>query len=156
MQLRVQASRGQCSLHPDRTTTHLSRPVEDCAECPALARIRKLGLDDPYAGCSDLHCNFGVRSRVASSGCSAQSRVSPAGVYRPHRSSGRMACACRVRGTWWRSCGDGGAFMAGRLKLRVRRLPNDAVCRSGSFQPAGSRDRAQSPPPHATYDRLGM
>ena len=49
----------------------------------------------------------------ASSGCSAQSRVPRAGLYRPHRSSGRMAGACGVRGTWWRSCGDGGAFMAG-------------------------------------------
>ena len=49
----------------------------------------------------------------ASSGCSAQSRVPQAGLYRPHRSSGRMAGACGVRGTWWRSCGDGGAFMAG-------------------------------------------
>jgi hypothetical protein len=76
----------------------LSRPVEDCAECPALARIRKLGLDDPSAGCSDLHCNFGVRSRVASSGCSAQSRVSPAGVYpaAPFVGSNGM----RLRSAW--------------------------------------------------------
>ena len=58
----------------------LSRPLEDCEGCPVLAGVRNLGLDDPSAGRSDLHCNFGVRSsRAASSGCSAQSRVRSSG-----------------------------------------------------------------------------
>ena len=36
--------------------------IEDCEGCPALAGVRNLGLDDPSAGCSDSHRNFGVRS----------------------------------------------------------------------------------------------
>ena len=40
----------------------LSRPVEDCEGCPALAGVRNLGLDDPSAGRPDSHCNFGDRS----------------------------------------------------------------------------------------------
>ena len=51
----------------------LSRPLVDCEGCPALALedcegrpalagVRNLRLDDPSAGCSDLHRNFGVRS----------------------------------------------------------------------------------------------
>ena len=31
----------------------MSRPVEDCEGCPALAGVRNLSLDDPSAGCSD-------------------------------------------------------------------------------------------------------
>jgi hypothetical protein len=74
----------------------LSRPLEDCEGCPVLAGVRNLGLDESQRRCSDLHCNFGVRSsRAASSGCSAQSRVPQAGVYRPNCSSGRMAGALR-------------------------------------------------------------
>ena len=45
------------NLHPNRT--HLSRPVEDCERCPALAGVRNLGLDDPGPGRPDSHCNFG-------------------------------------------------------------------------------------------------
>ena len=60
MQLRVQPSPGQCSLHPDRTPPpQLSRPVEDCERCSALAGVRNLGLDDPGPGRPDSHCNFG-------------------------------------------------------------------------------------------------
>ncbi len=45
-----------------------------------LAGVRNLGLDESQRRCSDLHCNFGVRSsRAASSGCSAQSRVRSSG-----------------------------------------------------------------------------
>ena len=96
-----------------KTQQQPSRPLENCEGCSVLAGVRNLGLDDPSAGCSDLHCNFGVRSRVASSGCNAQSRVPQAGVDRSHCSSGRMAGACGLRGTWWRSCGYGGrAFQA--------------------------------------------
>ena len=40
----------------------MSRPVEDCDGCPALAGVRNLGLDDPSAGRPDLHCNFGDRT----------------------------------------------------------------------------------------------
>ena len=58
----------------------LSRPREDCEGCPVLAGVRNLGLDESQRRCSDLHCNFGVRSsRAASSGCSAQSRVRSSG-----------------------------------------------------------------------------
>ena len=143
--------------HDPPASPPLSRPLEDCEGCPALAGVRNLGLDDPSAGCSDSHCNSGVGSRVASSGCNAQSRVPQAGVDRPHRSSGPMAGACGLCGTWRRSCGDGGAFMTGVSSFGCGDSQNDAVCRSDlSFQPAGSRDRAQSPPPHATYDRSGM
>jgi hypothetical protein len=39
----------------------MSRPVEDCAECPALAGVRNLGLDDPSPGRPDSPCNFGDR-----------------------------------------------------------------------------------------------
>ena len=45
MQLRVQPSHGQCSLHPNRTA--VSRPVEGCVQCRALAGVRNLDLDDP-------------------------------------------------------------------------------------------------------------
>ncbi len=58
-----------------KTQQQPSRPLENCEGCSVLAGVRNLGLDDPSAGCSDLHCNFGVRSRVASSGCNAQSRA---------------------------------------------------------------------------------
>ena len=37
----------------------LSRPVEHCEGCPALAGIRNLDLDDPSPGRPDSHCNFG-------------------------------------------------------------------------------------------------
>ena len=37
----------------------VSRPVEDCDECPTRAGVRKLGLDEPSPGHPDLHCNFG-------------------------------------------------------------------------------------------------
>ena len=37
----------------------LSRPVEDCERCSALAGVRNLGLDDPGPGRPDSHCNFG-------------------------------------------------------------------------------------------------
>jgi hypothetical protein len=59
----------QCGFAPHRPrSTHLlhsgvSRPLEDCEGCPALAGVRNLGLDDPSAGCSDLHCNFGGGGR---------------------------------------------------------------------------------------------
>ena len=46
-----------------RTGQFLSRPVEDCAECPALAGVRNLGLDDPIPGRPDSPCNFGDRFR---------------------------------------------------------------------------------------------
>ena len=59
MQLRVQPSPEQCNLHPNRTATSLSRPVEDCEGCPALAGVRNLSLDDPRSGRPDSHCNFG-------------------------------------------------------------------------------------------------
>jgi hypothetical protein len=63
-QLRSQPSHEQRSLHPhsahpEDDNKHLSRPVEDCAECPALAGVRKLALNDPSPDRPDSHCNFG-------------------------------------------------------------------------------------------------
>jgi len=58
------------NLHPNRTS--LSRPVEDCDGCPALARIRSLGLDDPSADRPDLLCKFGdrrIRAGLAAAAC---------------------------------------------------------------------------------------
>ena len=44
----------------------LSRPVEVCAECPALAGVRNLGPDDPSPGRPDSPCNFGrIRRSLA-------------------------------------------------------------------------------------------
>jgi hypothetical protein len=93
----------------------------------------------------------------ASSGCSAQSRVPRAGLYRPHRSSGRMAGACRVRGTRWRSCGEGGAFMAGVssfgcgrtwlvVELERGRDEQAATRRGAPFQPALEHARIRPHP----------
>ena len=77
----------------------LSRPREDCEGCPVLAGVRNSGLDESQRRCSDLHCNFGVRSsRAASSGSARGAGSAQAGVYRPNCSSGRMAGACGVRG----------------------------------------------------------
>jgi hypothetical protein len=36
----------------------LSRPVEDCEGCPALAGVRHIGLDNPGADSPHLPCNF--------------------------------------------------------------------------------------------------
>src|SRR6478752_8232028 len=48
-------------ITPPQQLSPLSRPLEDCAGCPALAGVRNLGLDDPSAGCPDSHCNSGDR-----------------------------------------------------------------------------------------------
>ena len=37
----------------------VSRPVEDCDGCRALAGVRNVGLDNPSAGRQDSHCIFG-------------------------------------------------------------------------------------------------
>jgi hypothetical protein len=44
-----------------RTGHHLSRPVEGCVQCRALAGVRNLDLDDPGRDRPDSHCNFGDR-----------------------------------------------------------------------------------------------
>ena len=41
----------------------MSRPVVDCADCPALAGVHNLDLDDPRTGRPDSPCNFGDRIR---------------------------------------------------------------------------------------------
>ena len=62
---RVALSPGQiktwvaCGRPVGQTRSVVSRPVEDCAECPALAGVRNLGLDDLRPGRPDSHCNFG-------------------------------------------------------------------------------------------------
>ena len=99
----------------------LSRPLEDCAGCPALAGVRNLRLDDPSAGCSDLHRNFGVRSIWARRAAAA-------------RRAGSLERGCTgrtVRRAEWQALAEcvapGGDHAAtgrvhGRcLKLRVRR-----------------------------------
>ena len=59
----------------------LSRPVEDCKGCRALAGVRNVGLDDPRAGRPDSHCNFGDRRiRGVSCGCSTQRKSLKRGV----------------------------------------------------------------------------
>ena len=65
----------------------LSRPVEGCEGCPALAGVRKLGLDDPSAGRPDLHCNFGDRSIQASRAATARSASPSCRPYRRHCSA---------------------------------------------------------------------
>ena len=79
---------------------HLSRPLEDCEGCPVLAGVRNLGLDESQRGCSDLHCNFGVRSsRAASSGC----MCAEPGPLKP-------GCTGRtVRRAEWQALAEGGA-----------------------------------------------
>lgn len=39
----------------------MSRPLEDCERCPALAGVRNLRLDDPSADRPDSPCNSGDR-----------------------------------------------------------------------------------------------
>jgi hypothetical protein len=132
MQLRVQPSPGQCSLHPDRTS--MSRPLEDCEGCPALAGVRNLNLDDPSAGCSDLHCNFGVRSICARRAAAARR----AGSLRRgctgrtvRRAQWQALAECVARGgdhaatgarSWQASQASGAAALAGRrARPRTRR-----------------------------------
>jgi hypothetical protein len=67
------------NLHPNRT--FLSRPVEDCEGCPALAGVRNLGLDDPSAGRPDSHCNSGDRRTRAGRAAAALSQFAQAGPY---------------------------------------------------------------------------
>ena len=106
------------------TASSLSRPLEDCEGCPALAGVRNLGRDAPSAGCSDLHRNFGVRSsRAASSGLQrAEPGPSSGGVpaspfvgpnSRRLRSAWHVVAIMRRRRR----------VHGWRLKLRVRRLP---------------------------------
>ena len=109
---------------PGQDTPILSRPLEDCEGCPALAGVRNLGRDGPSAGCSDLHRNFGVRSsRAASSGLQrAEPGPSSGGVpaspfvgpnSRRLRSAWHVVAIMRRRRR----------VHGWRLKLRVRRLP---------------------------------
>ena len=77
-QIRVifQSARKSLSVAPS-----LSRPVEDCKGCRALAGVRNAGLDDPRAGRPDAHCNFGDRRiRGVSCGCSTQRKSLERGV----------------------------------------------------------------------------
>ena len=68
--------------------TAMSRPVEDCEGCPALARIRSLGLDDPSAGRPGLHCNFGDRRiRAAAAGKPALELLVATGI------TGNVGCS---------------------------------------------------------------
>ena len=62
--------------HPPAT---MSRPVEDCEGCPALAGVRNLGLDDPSAGRPDSHCNSGDRRIRACRAAAALSQFPQAG-----------------------------------------------------------------------------
>src|SRR6478609_11543302 len=100
----------------------VSRPLEDCEGCPALAGVRNLRLDDPSADCSDLHCNFGVRSIWARRAAAA-------------RTAGSLKRGCTgrtVRRAEWQALAEcvapggdhaatGGALMAGVSSFGVRR-----------------------------------
>src|SRR6476646_8974805 len=55
-----------CSLHPDRTITNLSVPVEGCERLPGLPGVRKVGPDSLTRRCSDQGCNFGTRAGLNS------------------------------------------------------------------------------------------
>ena len=137
---------GRRNLNPDRTPL-LSRPLEDCEGRPALAGVRNLRLDDPSAGCSDLHRNFGVRSIWARRAAAAR-----------RAGSLKRGCTGRtVRRAEWQGLASAWHVVAimrrrgrvhGRpLKLRVRRpwlvvdlergRDEQATTRRGApFQPA--------------------
>jgi hypothetical protein len=68
--------------HPSSPFPHLSRPVEDCAGCPALAGVRNLGLDDLSAGRPDSHCNSGDRRTGAGRAAAALSQFPQSGAVR--------------------------------------------------------------------------
>ena len=71
------------NLDPNRTiSSAMSRPVEDCEGCPALAGVRNLGLDDPSAGRPDSHCNSGDRRIRACRAAAALSQFPQAGTTR--------------------------------------------------------------------------
>src|SRR6476659_4154280 len=55
----AQASREQDTAPAAPPPDRLSRPVEDCERCSALAGVRNLALDDPGPDRPDSHCNFG-------------------------------------------------------------------------------------------------
>ena len=140
MQRRVQPSLGQCSLHLDRTpltAITMSRPVEDCEGCPALAGVRNLGLDDPSAGRSDSHCNFGVRSiwaRRAAAARRAGSLKRGCTGRTVRRAEWQALAECVARGgdhaatgarSWQASQASGAAALAGRRsRTRTRRAGN--------------------------------
>jgi hypothetical protein len=54
----------------------MSRPLEVCEGCAALAGVRKLGVDDPGVGRPDSHCNSDGRRIRACRAATARS-VSP-------------------------------------------------------------------------------
>ena len=115
----AQPSPGQCNLgcnlHPDsaaftRTGQQLSRPVEDCAECPALAGVRDLGLDDPSPDRPVLHCNFGgaLSALSVDTGFSCVADSDLSGQVRPFASD-ESAASSRQSGRLWmpaRPCSD--------------------------------------------------
>jgi hypothetical protein len=69
----------------------------------------------------------GLSSRAASSGLQRAEPVPQAGLYRPHRSSGRIAGVCGVRGTWWRLMRRRRRAHRRRLSFRCGDSRNDAL-----------------------------
>jgi hypothetical protein len=132
----------------------VSRPLEDCEGCPALAGVRNLRLDDPSADCSDLHCNFGVRSIWARRAAAART----AGSLKRGCTGRtvRRAGACGVRGTRWRSCGDGArswqATQASGAAALAGRRSRTRTRRAGSHPPRSPLQPAleQRPDPGLT------
>ena len=100
---------------PHRCRTNqpaLSRPVEDCEGCPALAGVRNLGLDDPSAGRPDSHCNFGDRSiRACRAAASTQrkslKRAVPAALLGTHLTAARFVNSSVLAGSGSRRRGPG-------------------------------------------------
>ena len=85
---------GYRQLSLDRTPPLLSRPVEDCAECPALAGVRNLGLDDL---CSVVQIHLAISPTGAR--LSLANRVERAqrvgGRWRHLRRGSGVAASCR-------------------------------------------------------------
>ena len=90
----------------------MSRPVEDCDGCPALAPIRSLGLDDPSSGRPDLQCNFGGRSIRACRAAVSTQRKSlmqavPAALLGTHLTAARFVNSSVFAGSGLRRRGPG-------------------------------------------------
>src|SRR6476646_3996370 len=76
-----------CSLHPDRTITNLSVPVEGCERLPGLPGVRKVGPDSLTRRCSDQGCNFGTRAGLNSAAIPALRALATADTGSPSQRS---------------------------------------------------------------------
>ena len=147
------------SATPLTHTPFLSRPLEDCEGCPALAGVRNLRLDDPSAGCSDLHRNFGVRSiwaRRAAAARRAGSLERGCTGRTVRRAEWQALAECVAPGgdhaatgarSWQASQASGAAALAGRrARTRTRRAgshpPRSPIPASARTTPGSGPHRA--------------